>query len=190
LVPHICSFDLQTACLEVSSISPDLDLLKDNLDTISTFIEYCMKSSLRHLSTLASAAVFSLIATTSAFAQNLALKPTGEANFSNAGSLGTGVDGIFLQVINIVTILIGGLAVLYLLFYGYKYISSGGNPDKTKEARGGLINAVIGIIVVVAAYSIIRFSARIGASAGNILEGDFGGSRVTTGGTSTTTNNR
>ena len=54
------------------------------------------------------------------------------------------------------------LAVIYLIYAGVQYITSGGSPDKAKAARAGIINAIIGIVVIVASYAIIRFGVSIG----------------------------
>lgn len=68
-------------------------------------------------------------------------------------------------VLDIVLLLAGILAVFYLVYSGILYITAGGNADRVKQARSGIINAVIGIIIIVAAYFIINFALSIGNSA-------------------------
>lgn len=67
--------------------------------------------------------------------------------------------------INIILLIAGVLAVLFLLWSGLKYITSAGDPEKAKSARAGIINAVIGIVIVVAAFYIVRFAVSIGNTA-------------------------
>lgn len=59
------------------------------------------------------------------------------------------------SAINILLFLAGAAAVIYLIWAGIKYMSSGGDAKKAGEARTAILNAVIGIIVVVTTWTII-----------------------------------
>lgn len=54
-----------------------------------------------------------------------------------------------------------GLLGIYLLYLflraGYLWMTAQGNSKKVDEAKDTMINAVIGLIIVVAAYSIVNF---------------------------------
>ena len=63
---------------------------------------------------------------------------------------------------NVLTLLAGSLATLYIIYYGIQYITSAGSPDKAKASRAGIINALAGIIIVLAAYAIIRLGIVLG----------------------------
>ncbi|MCC2631724.1 MAG: Type secretion system pilin, partial [Patescibacteria group bacterium] len=78
--------------------------------------------------------------------------------------------------INILLVLAGVLAVLFLIYSGFLYITAGGSADKAKAARGGIINAVIGIIIIMASFFIVRFAVGIGNSAQNADGAGTGGS--------------
>jgi hypothetical protein len=55
---------------------------------------------------------------------------------------------------------IAGLAMLlYLIYGGYLFMFSGGNPQSTAKAKSVLTTAVVGFIVVFAAFWIIQFLA-------------------------------
>ncbi len=90
------------------------------------------------------------------------------ANVTPLGTIKPGQDptkivGPLLgQVIYVLTWVAGFLAVFYLIRSGILYITSAGDPDKAKAARSGILNAVIGIIVIVAAYLIINKAIGIG----------------------------
>ena len=49
------------------------------------------------------------------------------------------------------------ISVVYLIFNGIKYMVSGGDATKTEEAQKGLANAIIGLVVCLAAYLIVEF---------------------------------
>jgi len=69
-------------------------------------------------------------------------------------SAGTGIESIADRIINIVSLVAGILAVIYLIYAGIVYITAGGNPDAAKKGQQGIINAIIGIVVIVLAYFI------------------------------------
>lgn len=71
-------------------------------------------------------------------------------------SLGTsGVNGLILRVINWLVGFAFGLAVLFLVIGGFQYIISGGNVESSERAKGTIINAIIGIILIILSYVII-----------------------------------
>lgn len=60
-------------------------------------------------------------------------------------------------------------AFFYLLSAGFKYITSGGDTGKADEARKGISNALIGVIIILLSYVILRFvgTALLGTGNGN-----------------------
>jgi hypothetical protein len=72
----------------------------------------------------------------------------------------------FLQVANALLpdllLVIGITAVFFLVLAGLRYIVAGGNPENAKRARAGLIHVVIGIVIVVATFSIIKLAVSFG----------------------------
>ncbi len=46
-------------------------------------------------------------------------------------------------------------AVIYAIWGGYQYITSGGDAEKATAGRNSLVNAVIGIIIIAASYAIL-----------------------------------
>lgn len=61
---------------------------------------------------------------------------------------------VFGIIINIVMGIGVALTVIYLILGGIKYITSQGDQKNTQQAREWLTNAVIGFIVVIAAFVI------------------------------------
>lgn len=53
-------------------------------------------------------------------------------------------------------IVIGALAAfLYLILGGLQWITAGGDKTKTEEAQKKITNAIIGLVIIAAAYAII-----------------------------------
>jgi uncharacterized membrane protein len=61
------------------------------------------------------------------------------------------------NIIEVVFGLMGILLVGLILAGGFMWMTSGGNPEKIKKAQGMLKNALIGLIIIVLAYSISVF---------------------------------
>ena len=74
------------------------------------------------------------------------------------GSLGGTLD----HVITIILMIAGALAVIYLIYSGIIYITAAGNPDAAKKGQQGVINAIIGIVIIIAVYFIIRVAMGLG----------------------------
>ena len=70
----------------------------------------------------------------------------------------TNLSGLVTTVVTWITYIAGAAAFIYLVYSGILYISAAGNPDQAKKGQQGIINAVIGIIVVVLAYTIITIA--------------------------------
>ena len=51
----------------------------------------------------------------------------------------------------------GALAVIYLIYGGMLYITAGGDAEKATKGRTALINAIIGIIIILLALIIVAY---------------------------------
>ena len=59
--------------------------------------------------------------------------------------------------LNIVFGITASMAVLVIVVAGFRYIVARGDPNATAQAKNTIIYAVIGLFVVLAAYSIVEF---------------------------------
>lgn len=75
----------------------------------------------------------------------------------DAGVTGTkeGLSAIILQVATSAVYILGAIAVLFLVYGGFLYVTDGG--DGKKATQGGTIfrNAVIGLIIAIAAGAVV-----------------------------------
>jgi len=71
------------------------------------------------------------------------------------------------NVVSVLTMVAGAAAVIYLIYSGILYLTAAGNPDAAKKGQQGIINAIIGIIVIVAARIIIGVAVSTGGSISN-----------------------
>ena len=82
---------------------------------------------------------------------------------SGDGSCAGGIDGTsgfqeaLNKVVNIISIIVGVIAVLMIIFGGFKYITSGGDPTKVTSAKNTILYGLIGLIIVALAQIIVKF---------------------------------
>lgn len=77
---------------------------------------------------------------------------SGRAKTSNAT-----VNGTITNVTNVLLFLIGAVAVIMLVIGGFKYVTSNGNADQIKSAKNTVMYAIIGIVVAIMGFAIVRF---------------------------------
>ncbi len=61
------------------------------------------------------------------------------------------------QIISVALGLLGIVAVVLVIYAGFKWMTAGGNEENASSARKILFSAVIGLVIILAAYSITRF---------------------------------
>lgn len=76
----------------------------------------------------------------------------GEAKFSS-----TQAESIVATIIKTALTLLGILFVILMIYSGYQWMMAGGNEDAVKKAKSRIINAVIGLVIIIFAYSITAF---------------------------------
>ncbi len=74
---------------------------------------------------------------------------------NSSSSLASGSE--IQTILSIVFMIIGSLAVLFMILSGVRYIVSGGDPQKVAKAKDGILYALVGIVVSVSAEAIVAF---------------------------------
>jgi len=64
---------------------------------------------------------------------------------------------IIASVIRVILGFLGIIAVIIIIMGGFKWMTSGGNDTKAKEARDMIVAGVIGLIIILAAFGIASF---------------------------------
>ncbi|MDD3679071.1 MAG: pilin [Patescibacteria group bacterium] len=72
-------------------------------------------------------------------------------------------ETIVKNIIDYALIFIGAVALVFVIYGGVLYVTSGGDAEKTTKARNTILYAILGIIVIVAAYLIVQWAAGSGA---------------------------
>ncbi len=66
---------------------------------------------------------------------------------------------IGLAVLEMILHLAGVIAVVYVIYGAFRYITSQGEPENTKNARETILNALIGVAIVIIASAAVSFIA-------------------------------
>jgi lysylphosphatidylglycerol synthetase-like protein (DUF2156 family) len=100
------------------------------------------------------------------------------AQFKLPGSGGTGlpntflgcstVTGCILSIINIILALAGLIAVLVLIIGGFRYVTSFGNDEVVGQAKKMILNAIIGIVIIILSFVVVRVVSNIALNPNNI----------------------
>ncbi len=60
-------------------------------------------------------------------------------------------------IINTVLGVAGAIAVLIIVLAGFRYIISQGSPNEVATSRNAIIYAMVGLVVMIAAFAIVNF---------------------------------
>ncbi|MDO8581810.1 MAG: TrbC/VirB2 family protein [bacterium] len=109
-----------------------------------------------------------------AFAQTNDL--AGLSTFQNSGS-GLATTDIRITIGNIIRIflgLLGTIAIVLILYAGFMWMTAAGNEEKIEKAKKILTNAVIGLVLILAAFGIVSFiiSSILSASSSGTITDD------------------
>jgi len=79
--------------------------------------------------------------------------------FGQAGEDPLDVREVIVNIIKIFLTFVGIIFLVMIILAGYKWMTAAGNQDKIGEAKSQLKAAIIGIIIILAAYVITEFIA-------------------------------
>lgn len=111
---------------------------------------------------LAAVALVVLSATALAVTTAPALAQTAAGQLTETGAAaGIGGTSDLIQIIGrIINIFLGLLGVIFLvlmLYAGYLWMTSAGDPEKVKKAQNTIKNAIIGLVIIASAWAIVSF---------------------------------
>ena len=76
-----------------------------------------------------------------------------DINGLGKADLKTSISG----VIELVLGFLGIIAILVVLYGGFRWLTAGGDTSKVKDAQAVLKNGIIGLVIVLCAYIIVKF---------------------------------
>ena len=82
------------------------------------------------------------------------LFPNSPLSVSGSQTL-TGPNGLIFNLISMLLGVAGAVAIVFIIIGGFWYITSAGNEEQAEKGKNTLLNAIIGIVVIVLSYVII-----------------------------------
>lgn len=89
---------------------------------------------------------------------------------------------VFVNISKIILGILGAVALLFFVYGGITWLTSGGNSKRIDKGKDILVGTIVGMVVVLGAYAIIAFVQNaIGLQWGRLSAGGGGGESVVTG---------
>ncbi|MCX6739858.1 MAG: hypothetical protein NTZ49_01350 [Candidatus Parcubacteria bacterium] len=86
------------------------------------------------------------------------INPNLDATASQAGVKGETDLAVFIgTAVQVLFSLLGLVFVILIIYGGFQYMTASGSEEKAAKARKIIISAVIGLIIIIASYSIAYF---------------------------------
>lgn len=81
----------------------------------------------------------------------------------------TDIMQVFVNIGNFILTIVGTLIFVFFVYGGFRWLTSAGNPEMVQAGTNAMKNSVIGLIIVLVAFSAINFltSALRGGGAGS-----------------------
>ncbi len=67
------------------------------------------------------------------------------------------LESVIGTIINVVLGLLGVILLIIVIYSGFLWMTAGGKSEQVDKAKAWLINAVIGLVLILAAYAISSF---------------------------------
>jgi hypothetical protein len=64
------------------------------------------------------------------------------------------IQELIAQVLPWISLAAGVVAFAYLVYSGFLYLTAGGNAESAKKGQQGILNAIIGLVIIALAYTI------------------------------------
>lgn len=81
----------------------------------------------------------------------------GQCKITKNDALGK-INQIVHTIVNLLSAIVGLVAVIMIIVGGFRYITSGGNDTSVTAAKNTILYAIIGLVVVALAQIIVRFT--------------------------------
>lgn len=68
-----------------------------------------------------------------------------------------GVNAVIPRFINILLFAVGVLAIFMIIYGGIRYVLSGGDSGRVKDAKNTILYAIVGLVVAILGYAIVNW---------------------------------
>lgn len=83
--------------------------------------------------------------------------PANDNSCKNLDQGNTSFTSILKKIINILSLLVGAIAVIMIIVGGFRYVTSAGSDSATGAAKKTILYAIVGLVIVALAQVIVHF---------------------------------
>ena len=69
----------------------------------------------------------------------------------------TKINSTITNIINIFSMIVGIVAVIMLIYGGFRYVTSGGDSGNIASAKNTILYAIVGLVIVAISQAIVQF---------------------------------
>ncbi|MEK9195823.1 MAG: pilin [Patescibacteria group bacterium] len=77
------------------------------------------------------------------------------------------LDKLVSDIVNIFSVIVGVVAVIMIIYGGFRYITSGGDSGNVTNAKNTILYALVGLVIVALAQFIVKFVLSKATNLGN-----------------------
>lgn len=82
--------------------------------------------------------------------------------YGSSGPAGSTTFGnIIIIILNVALLVVGSIAVLFLIIGGFRYVTAHGNEEQAEAAKKTITSAIIGLVVVVLSFAIVTIIVNV-----------------------------
>ena len=72
-----------------------------------------------------------------------------------------GANAIIPKAINLMLFVVGVLAIFMMIYGGIRYVLSGGDNTRVKDAKNTILYAIVGLVVAILGYAVVNWVVQI-----------------------------
>ncbi len=81
----------------------------------------------------------------------------GDCDSKGTNSQESKLNNMIKNIVNFISVIVGVVAVIMIIYGGFRYITSGGDSAGVGAAKNTIIYALVGLIIVALAQVIVKF---------------------------------
>lgn len=85
------------------------------------------------------------------------LKLDSNTSCASTSTATNNLNSFITKLVNVFSVVVGVVAVVMIIFGGFRYITSGGDSGNISNAKNTIIYAIIGLVIVALAQFIVQF---------------------------------
>lgn len=82
---------------------------------------------------------------------------SGGAGLAGKTSSTSDLNNVIKNILNLLSVIVGIIAVIMIIVGGFRYITSGGDSSAISGAKNTILFAIIGLVIVVLAQTLVYF---------------------------------